>query len=77
MSSGRTKQLDGSSKLNAHIMNYLEIGSFVESSGTSHRHADELISLIKWMTYENGHEIALPAEYRTIRMNLLKALDGR
>ena len=77
MSSGRTKQLDGSSKFCPAIMNYLEIGSYVESSATTNSNANELISFIKWMTYENGHEIPLPAEYRTIKLNLLKALHGR
>ena len=63
--------------MKAKITDYLEIATFVEEHASTAADADALIDLIKWMTYENGKEVALPANYRIIRSNLMKVLHGR
>ena len=77
LQSGFTKNLDGLRK-HADIRIYLEICEFISNChGLSIRECDELLELIRRISFINGSEIPLPQKYYTIHDKIFKAVNEK
>jgi hypothetical protein len=74
---GQCKSVKGNSFGEGNLYNYLEVVNFTESNSLSMAEGDELINLIKWLSYENGKEIFLPSQYKYLRDKLESLVNFR
>jgi len=65
--------LDGSRKVKANIRVYFEIASFVNNlMAIAAPEADSLLQMMKKITHMHGHEIPIPAQYKSILKRILR-----
>ena len=77
LQAGFTKNLSGLRK-QADIRIYLEICEFVSNChGLSIKECDELLELIRRVSFINGTEIPLPQKYSTIHDKILKSVNEK
>jgi hypothetical protein len=77
LQAGFTKTLDGL-RGQADIRIYLEICEFASNNhGLSIKGLDNLLDLIRRITYINGYEIPLPQKYYTIHDKIFKAVNEK
>jgi hypothetical protein len=74
---GQCKSVKGNSYGEGNLYNYLEVVNYTESNSLSMTEGDELINLIKWISYENGKEIFLPSQYKYLRDKLDSLVNFR
>jgi hypothetical protein len=74
---GQCKSVKGNSYGEGNLYNYLEVVNYTESNSLSMSEGDELINLVKWISYENGKEIFLPSQYKYLRDKLESLVNFR
>ena len=63
-------------RVKGYWRHYLEIAKYVTLHGIQGVGGDDLLSLVKNITYSNGNEVAIPTRMRTLMKSVYKMLKG-